>query len=181
MKSTIVYLHGYGSSPNGDTAQHLKKTFHGQNFIAPAIDHSQHPEVLKKQMDDLAKKLQKHNDPIIVGSSAGGFWGDYMAAKHGIKTVLINPSLKPSINYKKYNLPNEHYAAYKKLEDASAGHARHHVVVFHGTEDTVVPREHINTHFKNPIDLHGEGHRVANFAPVINTITNMIGNFPEHH
>lgn len=181
MKSTIVYLHGFGSSPHGDTAQQMKNYFPGQKFIAPAIDHSQHPDVLKKQMDDLAKKLKKHDDPIIVASSAGGFWGDYMAAKHGIKTVLVNPSLRPSINYKKYNFPDEYYDAYKKLEDETKGHARHHVAVFHGTEDKIVPKEHIQTHYKKPIELPGEGHRIVNFTPVINTINHMIGNFPEHH
>jgi predicted esterase YcpF (UPF0227 family) len=181
MKSTIIYLHGFGSSPQSETAQDIQKAFPNEKFMAPSIDHNQHPDVLKKQMDDLAEKLKKHDDPIIVGSSAGGFWGDYMAAKHGIKTVLLNPSLKPSENYKKYNLPKGHYAAYKKLENASKGHARHHVVAFHGTEDTVVPKEHIQTHYQNPVDLPGEGHRILNLKPVINTIGNMIGNFPEHH
>lgn len=181
MKSTIVYLHGYGSNPESDTGKQIKAAFPNQNFIAPHIDHNAHPDVIKNQMDDLAEKLKKHNDPVVIGSSAGGFWGDYLAARHGIKSVLVNPSLKPSQNFKKYNPPQSHLDAYKKLEDSTKDYPRHHSVAFHGTEDDVVPLDHITPKYKKPIMLKGEPHRLHDMTPVINMAKTMIGNFPEHN
>jgi predicted esterase YcpF (UPF0227 family) len=181
MKSTIVYLHGVGSSPDSDTGKQIRSAFPHEQHIAPSIDHMQHPAKIRKQMDDLADHLKTHHDPIIVGSSAGGFWGDYMAAKHGIKSVLVNPSLKPSENFKKYNLPAEHYEEYKKLEKETENHPRHHAVAFHGTKDDVVPLKHITARYKKPIHLEGEGHRLKDMTPVLNMMKSMVGNFPEHH
>jgi hypothetical protein len=181
MKSTIVYIHGYGSSPEGDSAQQIKHSFPDQHFIAPHIDHSKDPDTIKQQMDGLAQTLKGHHDPIVVGSSAGGFWADYLGAKHGLKTVLVNPSLRPSTNYKKYNLPPSHYDKYKKLEDTIKDHPRHHMVAFVGDKDDVVPKQHITSVYKKPIILKGESHRLTDMSPVVNMVHSMVGNFPEHN
>jgi predicted esterase YcpF (UPF0227 family) len=181
MKSTIVYIHGYGSGPTGSTAQDIKKSFPSEKFLSPKIDHSQDPDLIKAQMDKLAKTLTNHNDVIIVGSSAGGFWADYLGAVYGFKTVLVNPSLRPATNYKKYNLPAEYYEKYIKLQDWLKHHTRHHMVAYAGDKDEVVPLEHVKTHYKNPIMLKGEGHRLKNMTPVVKMIQSMIGNFPEHN
>lgn len=37
MKSTIVYLHGYGSSPAGETATDFKKEFAASSVLIPHI------------------------------------------------------------------------------------------------------------------------------------------------
>lgn len=181
MKSTIVYIHGYGSSPASDTAQQIKKAFPGERFVCPHIDHSEDPDKIKVQMDKLASSLDKHADVIIVGSSAGGFWADYLGSVYRFKTVLVNPSLRPATNYKKYNLPDEYYTKYQKLQDWLKTHSRHHMVAFAGDKDEVVPTEHVKSHYKNPIILKGEGHRLKNMSPVIKMVQSMIGNFPEHN
>jgi predicted esterase YcpF (UPF0227 family) len=131
-------------------------------------------------MNKLAKTLDKHSDVIIVGSSAGGFWADYLGSVYMFKTVLVNPSLRPSKNYKKYNLPGEYYTKYQQLQDWLASHARHHMVAFAGDKDEVVPTEHVKSHYKNPIMLKGEGHRLKNMTPVVKMVQSMIGNYPEH-
>ena len=181
MNSTIVYIHGYGSSPASSTAQHLQQSFPGEDFVCPSIDHSKDPSDIKAQIDDLAKFLLDQNDPIVVGSSAGGFWADYLGSEYGIKTVLVNPSLRPSTNYKKYNLPASHYDKYKKLEDALKNHQRHHMVAFVGDNDDVVPTQHVTDVYKKPIVLKGEGHRLKDMTPVVDMVRSMIGNYPEHN
>lgn len=180
MKSTVVYIHGYGSSPASDTAKHLKEAFPTEKFVCPHIDHSQDPDKIKAQMDKLAKQLTNHDDVVVVGSSAGGFWADYLGSVYGFKTVLVNPSLRPATNYKKYNLPSEYYDKYALMQDWIKKHARHHMVAFAGDKDDVVPLEHVKTHYKNPIMLKGEGHRLKNMTPVVKMVQSMIGNFPEH-
>jgi len=180
MKTAIVYIHGYGSSPASDTAQQIKKSFPTEKFVCPHIDHSSDPDKIKAQMDKLAKTLDSHNDVVIVGSSAGGFWADYLGSVYRFKTVLVNPSLRPATNYKKYNLPDEYYTKYQQLQDWLKTHSRHHMIAFAGDKDEVVPTEHVKSHYKKPIMLKGEGHRLKNMTPVIKMVQSMIGNFPEH-
>ena len=180
MKSTIVYIHGYGSGPDGTTAQDIKKAFPTEKFLCPHIDHSADPDAIKAQLDKFAKTLGKHDDVIIVGSSAGGFWADYLGAVYGFKTVLVNPSLRPATNYKKYNLPSAYYAKYADMQEWIKHHARHHMVAFAGDKDDVVPIDHVKTHYSNPIMLKGEGHRLSDMTPVVKMVRSMIGNFPEH-
>lgn len=180
MKSTIVYLHGWGSTPQSTTAQDIKKAFPKETFLCPQIHHDKDPKEIQKQMDALGKKLMGHHDAIVVGSSAGGFWADYIGSVYGIKTVLVNPSLHPSVNFKKYNLPEGHYKTYAQIEKYVKSHHRHHMVAFAGEKDDVVPMDHVTTHYKNPIVLKGEGHRLSNLKPVVKMVQSMIGNFAEH-
>lgn len=181
MKSTVVYIHGFDSSPASETAQAIKKRFHAEKFICPHINHRDDPDNIKKQMDALAAKLRNEDDPVVVGSSAGGLWADYMAAMYGFKTVLINPALRPSILFKKFNLPEAYIKKYAALEKLVTGKHRHVSVAFSGDKDDIVPTEHVKTHYANPIMLKGEGHRLKDLTPVHNMVGAMIGNFPERN
>jgi predicted esterase YcpF (UPF0227 family) len=180
MKSVIVYIHGMGSSSQGDTAKNIKKSFPKEQVVCPNIDHMSDPDKIRSQMDILGIALKHHSDAIVVGSSAGGFWADYIGSVYGIKTVLVNPSLKPSVNYKKYNLPKEYYDKYSNIQSFIRSHARHHMVAFVGDKDDVVPIEHVTSHYKTPHVLKGEGHRLKNLSPVVKMISSMVGNIPEY-
>lgn len=179
MKTTIVYIHGYGSSPDSETAKAIKEAFSDEVFVCPHIDHSADPLDTYSTLCNLAFELLT-KDAIIVGSSAGGFWADLIGSSFGIKTVLINPSLLPAINFRKYNLPKEYYDDYEFLQDLTKDITRHHIVAFVGENDDVVPVSHVQTHYKNPIVLKGEGHRLNDLYPVIDMIKSMVGNFPEY-
>lgn len=180
MKSAIIYIHGYGSGPESSTAKVLAAAFPTESFFCPQLDHSQDPDLIKDQLYEFIGKITD-KDIISVGSSAGGFWADYLGATYGIKTVLINPSLCPATNYKKYNLPSLYYDKYAKMQEELKPYPRHHMVAFAGDQDDVVPLEHVKTHYKNPIMLKGEGHRLNDMTPVVKMVQSMIGNFPEHN
>jgi predicted esterase YcpF (UPF0227 family) len=46
--------------------------------------------------------IKKENITAIIASSIGGYYATYLANKFNLKTVLINPSVKPHITTKKY-------------------------------------------------------------------------------
>lgn len=180
MKSTIVYIHGYGSSPTSRTATAIKEAFPDEKFVCPHLDHDLEPEHTKKVLDALAKKLADEDDVVIIGSSMGGFWADYMAAVHGFKTVLINPALKPSETMKRFGASPATLAKYAALENLTHRHSRFHVVTFYGSEDKIVPLHHVQTKYKSPRILKGEGHQLSDLGPVFDMVQKMIGNYPEH-
>lgn len=179
MRSKIVYLHGWGSSPQSNTAQALAASFPDDIFVCPQLDHTINPLVIRKMMEDLAGELLREADPILIGSSAGGFWADYLGSKYGIKTVLINPSLIPDTNFRKYDLPEKYYVYYQWIRESTEGFNRDHVVAFSGENDDVVPLEQVQTRYQNPIILVNEGHRIQNVEPIVDMIRNVIGNYPE--
>lgn len=179
MKSTVVYIHGFDSSPNSSTAQVLRTHYSHEKFLCPAIDHRSDPDKLQAQFDALGKRLMRQDDVVVVGSSAGGLWADYMAIKYGLKTVLINPALSPSTLFPSFDLPAEYIVKYKKLERYLEGRPRHHTVVFSGTGDDVVPSSVVKHHHKNTRLLAGVGHRLTDYKPVFAAVDSFIGNWPE--
>ena len=52
-----------------------------------------------------SRYLQKNT--CFVGSSLGGFYATYLAEKHGLKAVLINPAIDPHIGLRAYLGPQQ--------------------------------------------------------------------------
>jgi hypothetical protein len=94
----IIYLHGFNSGGQSQKAAWLRR------HLAPAVVFA--PSYAPHRAHDAARELRKFiarlkrenpQDPrlLLVGSSLGGFWAQYLAPKFGAAMVLINPSLRP--------------------------------------------------------------------------------------
>jgi uncharacterized protein len=46
-------------------------------------------------------------DDCLVGSSLGGFYATYLAEKHGLKAVLLNPAIDPHVGLRAYLGPQK--------------------------------------------------------------------------
>jgi predicted esterase YcpF (UPF0227 family) len=46
-------------------------------------------------------------DTCLVGSSLGGFYATWLAEKHGLKAVLINPAIEPQVGLRAYLGPQQ--------------------------------------------------------------------------
>lgn len=90
----ILYIHGYLSSPQSAKAQQMQ-AFAGQHpdlqLMVPAlpVDPAQ-ALVILEQCIASAPEL-----PVLIGSSLGGFYANILAARHGMRAVLINPAVHP--------------------------------------------------------------------------------------
>jgi predicted esterase YcpF (UPF0227 family) len=97
----IVYIHGFNSSPASSKAQLLKARLErlgrGAEFAAPALPHG--PAQAAAMLDALAAR---NPGAALVGSSLGGYYATYLAEKHGLKAVLLNPAVRP------YDLLRDH-------------------------------------------------------------------------
>jgi uncharacterized protein len=101
----IVYLHGFNSSPQSHKAQLMQRYMEerglGAQFACPAL-----PPLAPQALREIDKAgLQA--DTCLVGSSLGGFYATYLAEKHGLRAVLINPAIEPHVGLRAYLGPQK--------------------------------------------------------------------------
>lgn len=109
MSFSIVYIHGFNSSPQSHKAQLFKRWLHESH---PAI--TLHTPALKPFPLDAISQLESlaSIDPGktgFIGSSLGGFYAIYLAEKFRAPAVLINPSVKPFDTLSRYLGENENF------------------------------------------------------------------------
>lgn len=101
MPSTLlVYLHGFRSSPRSSkavmTAQAIAELSDSNNPIewyCPQLHASP-----KKSMEMVTAHIDqsKADRIVVVGSSLGGFYANYLAEKYGCKAIALNPAVRAS-------------------------------------------------------------------------------------
>jgi predicted esterase YcpF (UPF0227 family) len=105
---TIVYLHGFISSPRSKKAVMLGDYLRGN---APDVDYRV-PE-LHHRPARAAQEIETHcagrasADVTLVGSSLGGFYATAMAERFGCKAVLLNPAVHPHAHFAKFLGPQK--------------------------------------------------------------------------
>ena len=92
---TLLYLHGFNSASSSHKAQVLQTTMtrlnRGAQFLAPDLPHR--PAQAIALLETLIEQIPKAS--TLVGSSLGGYYATYLAERHGLKAVLINPAVAP--------------------------------------------------------------------------------------
>lgn len=94
----LVYLHGFRSSPRSSkavmTEEAIKKISNNSNPIEWYC-----PQLLaspKESMEMVTKYIDNSSadNLVVVGSSLGGFYTNYLAEKYGSKAVVLNPAVR---------------------------------------------------------------------------------------
>jgi predicted esterase YcpF (UPF0227 family) len=99
MSSTLlVYLHGFRSSPRSSKAVMTGEAVMSLATAANTIDWYC-PQLLaspKASMDMVTAYIgqSKADRIIVIGSSLGGFYANYLAEKYGCKAVVLNPAVR---------------------------------------------------------------------------------------
>lgn len=94
MSGSILYIHGFNSSPLSTKARQLVAVMRQAGFSdhlrVPSLHH--HP---RQAMIQLEAAIAELGAPLLVGSSLGGYYATYLAERHGLKALLINPAVCP--------------------------------------------------------------------------------------
>ena len=108
MLPTIVYLHGFRSSPASTKARELAAAI-------ARLPHAERPRLHVPALTDrpaeaMASILALVGDVskealTFVGSSLGGYYATYAAEKTGARAVLINPAVRPADDLAAYRGP----------------------------------------------------------------------------
>jgi len=93
--SAIVYLHGFLSSPASAKAsqldEYLRRHAPDVAYAVPALPHrpGRAVDVATAALGTLG------GEPLLVGSSLGGFYATVLAERLGCRAVVINPAVHP--------------------------------------------------------------------------------------
>lgn len=94
--TTIVYLHGFRSSPASNKATRLRAFVEAlpapPALHVPALQHR--PSVAMREVAEWVGR-NVHDDVAFVGSSLGGFYATHLAERFDARAVMINPAVRP--------------------------------------------------------------------------------------
>jgi len=97
----IIYLHGFNSTGNSAKGQFLKDHLPDIPVLTPTYQHD--PETAIASLERLVGENLQQNQPLmLVGSSLGGFYTQYLSHQFNLKAVLINPALMPLVTLHDY-------------------------------------------------------------------------------
>ncbi|MBI1964633.1 MAG: esterase [Betaproteobacteria bacterium] len=183
----VVYIHGFNSSPASSKAGLLRRKLEslgrGREFSAPALPHS--PATAAALLDDV---IAKHPGAALVGSSLGGYYATYLAEKHGLKAVLLNPAVRPYELLKdhlgmqqnfhtgeRYEFTVRHVAELRALEVDRITPS--HYLLLAATGDEVLDYRAAVERYRGcrQIVVQGGDHSLSNFADYLDVVLEFCG------
>jgi predicted esterase YcpF (UPF0227 family) len=101
----ILYLHGFTSGPQSRKVQLLAARMAqrgcADRLICPQLPAS--PAAAIALADAIIAKVGAGRTAVtLAGSSLGGFYATWLAEKHGLRAVLINPAVVAAIELERY-------------------------------------------------------------------------------
>jgi len=183
----LIYIHGFNSSPASGKARLLKARLvalgRGAEFVAPAVPPS--PAQAAALLDALALR---HRGAALVGSSLGGYYATWLAEKHGMRAVLLNPVVRPYellaplVGLQKrfhtgeeYVFATEHVAELRALEVERITPSRYLLIV--ATGDDVLDYRRAVERYRGcrQIVIEGGDHGLISFADYIEIVLSYCG------
>jgi predicted esterase YcpF (UPF0227 family) len=100
---TIVYLHGFISSPQSKKAvmlgDYARNCVEGLAYVVPAL-HDRPARAFEAILEECARHPRE--DLTLVGSSLGGFYATIAAERLGCRAALLNPAVHPHRHFHRY-------------------------------------------------------------------------------
>lgn len=163
MKKKVLYIYGYGSSPESSTYKWLKDNLPNTKVYCYKYEQSD-PENSIPYLCSLVKEL---DIDIVIGSSLGGWYAMHVASICSLPNILINPvtdsTLEQVVDYvsnhdshivenlvkysKEHPLfeTNEHWTGYR-WDNAENGY--YSVLIWSGNDEVIINSNDISTELK---------------------------------
>lgn len=163
MKKKILYIYGYGSSPESSTCKWLKNNL--PNAIVYSFEYVQSdPE---NSIPYLCSLVEELDIDVVIGSSLGGWYAMHIASICSLPSILINPvtdsTLEKVVDYvsnhdshtvqklvkysKEHPLfeTNEHWTGYR-WDNAENGY--YSVLIWSDNDEVIINSNDISTELK---------------------------------
>lgn len=188
----LIYIHGFNSSPASFKAQLLKARLEasgrGAEFAAPTLPHN--PARAASMLDALA---ERYPGAALVGSSLGGYYATWLSEKHGLKTVLLNPAVRPYAllagrvgpqrnlySGESYEFNLSHIEELRALEVTSIVPGRYLLIT--ATEDEVLDYRAALDRYRGcrQVVIEGSNHGLTDFSDHVETVLEFCGLADSH-
>lgn len=182
MSAALIYIHGFNSSPASFKARVLRNALAQRApavaFMAPALPHS--PQAAARLLDAL---VAVNAGAVLVGSSLGGYYATWLAERHNLRAVLVNPAVRPYelleghvgrqknlYTGEEYDFTSAHVAELRALEHATITPQRYFLMV--ETGDEVLDYRHAVARYKGARQLVIEGgdHGFGDFEKYLDAV-----------
>lgn len=105
VQPLILYLHGFTSGPQSRKVQALaarmRQLGSADRLVCPQLPAS--PAAAVALADGLIQKLGAGKAAAtLIGSSLGGYYATWLAEKHDLRAVLVNPAVVAAIELERY-------------------------------------------------------------------------------
>lgn len=111
----IIYLHGFNSTGDSAKGRFLKKNLLNISVLTPTYHYDP-----RRAIPCLEKLIQENLSPekplMLIGSSLGGYYAQYLSRRFKLKTVLINPALMPLTTLSDYLGENTNFYTGEKYK-----------------------------------------------------------------
>ncbi len=90
----LIYIHGFNSAPGSFKArlagERMRALGRERDYLVPALPHR--PAEAMALLQDV---VERHPGVALIGSSLGGYYATWLAERYGLRTVLVNPAVRP--------------------------------------------------------------------------------------
>lgn len=90
----LIYIHGFNSAPSSFKARLVGQRMRGlgreAEYFVPALPHWP-----AKAIALLRGAIERNPGATLIGSSLGGFYATWLAEHYALRTVLVNPAMRP--------------------------------------------------------------------------------------
>ena len=102
---TIVYLHGFNSSPQSVKGRAIARVAAALPdpplFHLPALAHRP-AEAMREVCAWIDATVADTRNLALVGSSLGGYYATWLAERYGARAVVINPAIRPAADLRPF-------------------------------------------------------------------------------
>lgn len=175
----LIYIHGFNSSAQSgkarEMAQWLAERGLAEAFLAPDL-----PDRADQAIALLENAIHaSQGQAKLIGSSMGGYYATWLAEKHNLKAVLINPCVacddklaeqvgKTQTNWhsgRQYEFSTEHHAALLALRVAQPSRPQNYLLMVETGDEVLDYREAVSYYSgARQLVLDGGDHGFSRFS-----------------
>ncbi len=190
--TALIYIHGFNSSPASFKARLIRERLDQLGcagaFRAPAL-HDRPAAAIAKLEDELARAGP---DATLVGSSLGGYYATWLAERHGLRAVLVNPAVEaprllegllgPQTNLytgEAYELTPEHLAELRALDSGPITRPERYLLLVTTGDEVLDYRQAVSKYRGcRQIVVPGSDHGFGDFGDYLDDVLAFAGVVP---
>jgi uncharacterized protein len=188
----LLYIHGLNSSSRSAKAGLLRGRMAAlgreRDFVCPDL-----PDRPRRALDGLEALIIGAGGPVaLVGSSLGGFYATWLAEKHGLSAVLVNPAVRPHEGLRQYLGPQQnlhtgeryelmqaHLDELREIEVATVSHPERYLLMVETGDEVLDYRKAVERYRGcRQMVIEGGDHGFSDFDQYLDAVLEFCGVLP---